>query len=63
MRPVPQTTPLQPYRSAKRRGSRDGPPRTGARGPLFTPGGRAWINGREVGGTDPRFAHLNRSYD
>ena len=25
--------------------------------------GRAWINGSEVGGTDPRFAHLNRSYD
>jgi hypothetical protein len=30
---------------------------------LFVKGGRAWINGREVGGTDPRFAHLNRSYD
>jgi hypothetical protein len=27
------------------------------------PGGRAWINGREVGGADARFAHLNRSYD
>lgn len=26
-------------------------------------GGRAWINGREVGGTDPRYAHLDRSYD
>ena len=26
-------------------------------------GGRAWINGREVGGTDPRFAHLTRSHD
>lgn len=25
--------------------------------------GRAWINGSEVGGADPRFAHLNRSYD
>jgi hypothetical protein len=25
--------------------------------------GRAWINGDEVGGSDPRFAHLNRSYD
>ena len=21
-------------------------------------GGRAWINGREVGGTDPRYSHL-----
>jgi hypothetical protein len=25
--------------------------------------GRAWINGSEVGGADPRFAHLDRSYD
>jgi hypothetical protein len=25
--------------------------------------GRAWINGREVGGTDPRWSHLTRSYD
>ena len=27
------------------------------------PPGRAWINGREVGGTDPRYAHLSQSYD
>ena len=26
-------------------------------------GGRAWINGREVGGTDPRFAYLTVAYD
>ena len=26
-------------------------------------GGRAWINGAEVGGPDLRFAHLDRSYD
>jgi hypothetical protein len=25
--------------------------------------GRAWINGREVGGSDPRYAHLGGSYD
>lgn len=25
--------------------------------------GRAWINGREVGGTDPRFRHLTGVYD
>ena len=25
--------------------------------------GRAWINGREVGGTDPRLAHLRAAYD
>jgi hypothetical protein len=27
------------------------------------PSGRAWINGREVGGRDARFAHLEGSYD
>ena len=26
-------------------------------------GGRAWINGEEVGGVDPRFAHLSASHD
>jgi hypothetical protein len=31
--------------------------------PFFLDHGRAWINGDEVGGPDPRFAHLNRSYD
>jgi hypothetical protein len=31
--------------------------------PLFLNQGRAWINGDEVGGPDPRFAHLDRSYD
>jgi hypothetical protein len=25
--------------------------------------GRAWVNGREVGGPDARFAHLGRSHD
>ena len=25
--------------------------------------GRVWVNGREVGGTDPRYAHLAASYD
>jgi hypothetical protein len=39
------------------------PPRPKPREPLFMNGGRAWINGNEVGGTDPRYAHLNRSYD
>ena len=27
------------------------------------PGGRAWINGREVGGADLRFPHLAGGYD
>ena len=31
--------------------------------PFFLNAGRAWINGSEVGGSDPRYAHLNRSYD
>lgn len=26
-------------------------------------GGRAWINGREVGGPDPRYGHLGRVHD
>jgi hypothetical protein len=26
-------------------------------------GGRAWINGREVGGVDPRFLHLTTTHD
>jgi hypothetical protein len=26
-------------------------------------GGRVWVNGRELGGTDPRHAHLTASFD
>jgi hypothetical protein len=26
-------------------------------------GGRAWLNGREIGGYDHRFAHLTRAHD
>ena len=26
-------------------------------------GGRAWLNGREVGGVDPRYTHLEPSHD
>jgi hypothetical protein len=37
------------------------PPRP--RKPVLIRFGRAWINGNEVGGTDPRYAHLDRSYD
>ena len=47
----------------ERRARTKPPPIAARREPLFEPGGRAWINGSEVGGTDPRFAHLNRSYD
>ena len=27
------------------------------------PTGRVWINGREVGGADPRYAHLELGFD
>lgn len=26
-------------------------------------GGRAWLNGRELGGNDRRYAHLTRAYE
>lgn len=26
-------------------------------------GGRVWVNGRELGGTDPRHAHLATNFD
>jgi hypothetical protein len=26
-------------------------------------GGRAWLNGRELGGADPRYLHLEASHD
>jgi hypothetical protein len=60
MRPVAQLTPLRPTRADRRRTAKS-PHKP--REPLWSNGGRAWINGSEVGGTDPRYAHLNRSYD
>jgi hypothetical protein len=42
-----------PRRPPRRRLPRPRPVEAIAPGP-----GRAWINGREVGGTDPRFEHL-----
>jgi hypothetical protein len=27
------------------------------------PTGRVWLNGREVGGADPRYAHLSSTHD
>ena len=32
-------------------------------GALPRGGGRAWINGREVGGSDPRYRHLGDIHD
>jgi hypothetical protein len=34
-----------------------------ARRVLDRPAGRVWVNGREVGGPDPRYAHLHRGGD
>jgi hypothetical protein len=56
--------------AARRRGElhrADGDRRVGraidARRGLATRGvGRAWINGREVGGTDSRYIHLSESH-
>ena len=31
--------------------------------PIPRGGGRAWINGREVGGPDSRYSHLSSVYD
>jgi hypothetical protein len=45
-----------------RRGQRL-PRATEARRPVGRRRGRAWINGREVGGTEPRYAHLTVSHD
>jgi hypothetical protein len=60
MPPMAQLTPLHPTRAIRRRSAkRPAKPRE----PLFAASGRAWINGSEVGGTNPRYAHLNRSYD
>lgn len=61
-----QQTPLLPFRLGRTLRGRDddgaGRPPRGGRA-LKLKNGRAWINGREVGGTDPRFAHLDDSYD
>jgi hypothetical protein len=34
-----------------------------ARRRLRRPAGRVWVNGRELGGPDPRYAHLGRTHD
>jgi hypothetical protein len=52
----PQVVQL-PRRPARRRRPRPRPAAAGGSS------GRAWINGREVGGTDPRFDHLSIAHD
>jgi hypothetical protein len=56
-------TDLQQGRSGSGSRRRRVPPRPRAAGPPPGSVGRAWINGHEVGGVDPRYAHLTASYD
>jgi hypothetical protein len=51
-----------PLSTARARGPRM-PRVIEARQKLRRSTGRAWVNGREVGGVDPRYAHLGRSHD
>lgn len=55
---MPQPIPMRPQRGRRQP---EKPPKV-VRKPLIRYG-RAWINGNEVGGVDPRFSHLDRSYD
>jgi len=59
---VAETIPMRPtWRRSGPAKKPSGPPRP--RKPVLIRFGRAWINGTEVGGTDPRWSHLDRSYD
>jgi hypothetical protein len=64
--PVARTIPMKPggrgNRPKKKPESAPAKPEP-TKIPFFLNHGRAWINGAEVGGSDPRFAHLNDSYD
>jgi hypothetical protein len=63
---VAKTIPMKPAtRGTRRRKKPESAPAKPepVRVPFFLNHGRAWINGSEVGGSDPRYAHLNRSYD
>lgn len=61
MRAVAQTIQIKPAR--QRNGRRRAAPPPQSKRKLREQAGRAWINGAEVGGSDARFAHLDRSYD
>lgn len=55
--------PVIPLRAARERRARTSRA-IEARRRLNSPrGGRAWINGREVGGASERFRHLGRTHD
>jgi hypothetical protein len=67
MRPVAKTIEMRSARSRRQAKKAAAAPEAKAPDPMQVPffmnHGRAWINGSEVGGADPRFAHLDRSYD
>jgi len=59
---MPMRATVVPMSAARRRDPRM-PRAIEARRRLDRPAGRVWLNGREVGGADPRYAHLSRSHD
>jgi hypothetical protein len=65
MKPMSDATPIQfaRRRSGRRPDDRPVARAIEARKTLGTGRGRVWLNGSEVGGTEPRFAHLAASYD
>jgi hypothetical protein len=65
---VPKTIPMRSARRKSQARKASAPSSTArppeqVQVPFFLDHGRAWINGNEVGGVDPRYAHLDRSYD
>jgi hypothetical protein len=58
---VPMRATVVSMNAARRRGPRM--PRVIEANRRLRPKGRAWVNGREVGGADPRYAHLSSTHD
>lgn len=71
MDPASRAAPVVPLRNGRRRAlpiaraveARRRLTVSGGRGQSAAGTGRAWINGHEVGGPEPRYRHLMRSYD
>jgi hypothetical protein len=66
MNPVNNAAPIElaaRRRTPRRRTDRSVARAIEARKSLGKSRGRVWLNGFEVGGTDPRFAHLATSHD
>ena len=58
---VPMRATVVSMNAARRRDARM--PRVIEARRRLQPTGRVWLNGREVGGSDPRYAHLSSSHD